>query len=108
MIAICKKHSISTSEEYKTIRHTKEPHLPEHPLREGVSWYNFLHGSDGPMTKEQFVKDIIVERKIRTVGEWMAQYTLPYPSSLHIADGYFSGIYEFQQLVQLASLRSRR
>jgi hypothetical protein len=108
VIAICKKHSISTSEQYKMIRDTKEPHLPEYPLREGITWYNFLHGSDGPMPKEQFVNDIIMERKIRTVADWMTMHTPPYPSSLNIADGYFSGIYEFQQLVALASLRIRR
>ena len=108
VIAICKKHSIATSEEYKIIRETKEPHLPGHPLREGISWYNFLHGSNGPMSKEQFINDIIVERKIRTVADWMTQYISSYPSSLNIADGYFDGIYEFQQLVALASIRSRR
>ena len=108
VIAICKKHSISTSEEYKMIRDTKEPHLPEHPLREGISWYNFLHGSAPRMSLEQFVNDIIVERKIRTIADWMTTHTPPYPSSLNIADGYFNGIYEFQQLVSLASIRSRR
>jgi superfamily II DNA or RNA helicase len=108
VIAICKKYSISTSEQYKTIRDTKEPHLPEHPLRGGISWYTFLHGSEGSMTKEQFIKDIIVEKKIRTVAEWITHHTSSYPSSLNIADGYFGGIDEFQQLVQLASIRSRR
>jgi superfamily II DNA or RNA helicase len=107
VVAICKKYSIATSEEYKTIRDTKEPHLPENPLR-GITWYNFLHGSEGPMSKEQFVNDIIMERKIRTVADWMTTHTPPYPSSLNIADGYFSGIHEFQQLVALASIRSRR
>jgi hypothetical protein len=60
------------------------------------------------MTKEQFIKDIIVEKKIRTVAEWITHHTSSYPSSLNIADGYFGGIDEFQQLVQLASIRSRR
>ena len=108
VVAICKKYSILSSEEYKIIRESKEPHLPENPLQEGISWYNFLHGSEGPMPKEQFIKEIILEKKFLTVEHWIAHSTPPYPSSLNIADGYFTGIYEYQQLVHLANLRTRR
>jgi superfamily II DNA or RNA helicase len=91
--AICREKHVDTSIDYYKLREIMTE-LPENPLNNGQTWYDFLHCGIAKITREVFHK-YVVENRLNTADkytQWRNEMNhVDLPKIQHINDGYFGG-----------------
>jgi superfamily II DNA or RNA helicase len=95
--ALCLEKGVDTSVEYHTVLRPLTD-LPEDPRPRSVTWYDYLHPHAVPMTRSDFVRNILEAHSLATrpsedYTKWRevqpASVRDSLPSVQHIIDGYF-------------------